>query len=87
MIKDEKTLSRLIKEQILKEFKANYRKGLYSATQKMMAYNSNRIEDMLNGYHVGKFKNKANQVSDITTARPEEVEKSLSKLLEEFIAA
>ena len=33
-----------IKEQLLHEFKNGDRKGLYARTQKMMAYNSNKIE-------------------------------------------
>ena len=33
-----------IKEQLLHEFKSGDRKGLYARTQKMMAYNSNKIE-------------------------------------------
>lgn len=33
-----------IKQKILDEFKANDRKGLYALTQKLMAYNSNKIE-------------------------------------------
>ena len=150
----EQELSKCIKDRIIKDFETNYRKGLYSLTQKMMAYNSNRIEgstltseqtaslfdtgtivsdgvevykakdieemhghfkmfnqmlkyidaplsisliksyhyqlksgvfeDTLNGYPIGEFKNRANQVSDIKTARPDEVEQKLSALLDEF---
>lgn len=150
----EQELSKYIKERIIEDFETNDRKGLYSLTQKLMAYNSNRIEgstltseqtaslfdtgtivsdgvevykakdieemhghfkmfnqmlkyldsplsidliksyhyqlksgvfeDTLNGYPIGEFKNRANQVSDIKTARPDEVEKKLSELLERF---
>lgn len=154
MIKNEKALSAWIKKEILHDFKTGNRKGLYSLTQKLMAYNSNRIEgstltseqtaslfdtgtivsngvevyrakdieemnghfkmfnqmvkyideplsieliksyhyqlksgvfeDKLNGYPVGQFKNRANQVSDISTAKPEDVEMLLEQLLENF---
>lgn len=40
----ENALSRCIKKDLLEDFRINNRKGLYSVTQKMMAYNSNRIE-------------------------------------------
>jgi Fic family protein len=43
-IEKEREISRLIKENILRDFQIGERKGLYSLTQKMMAYNSNRIE-------------------------------------------
>lgn len=41
---DEKKISTIIKNKLLEDFKSNNRKGLYSVTQKLMAYNSNRIE-------------------------------------------
>lgn len=41
---NEKEISEQIKNIILKEFRNQEKKGLYSATQKIMAYNSNRIE-------------------------------------------
>ena len=40
----EAELSRFIQMTIIDDFKKNNRKGLYSTTQKLMAYNSNRIE-------------------------------------------
>ena len=41
---NEKEISKQIKNIILNEFNNQEKKGLYSATQKIMAYNSNRIE-------------------------------------------
>lgn len=41
---DDYKISCMIKENLLEDFEINNRKGLYSVTQKMMAYNSNRIE-------------------------------------------
>ena len=39
-----KNLTRTLKSSILREFSAGDRKGVYSLTQKLMAYNSNKIE-------------------------------------------
>lgn len=138
-------------DSFLKEYKLNNRKGVYAKTQKMMAYNSNRIEgstltseqtaslfdtgtlmgingeiyrakdieemnghfamfnymlntldeslseemikkfhyhlkagvfeDMANGYPIGEYKNRLNIVSDIETARPDEVSEKMNQLL------
>ena len=153
---DEKTVSVAIKEILLQDFETQNRKGLYSVTQKMMAYHSNRIEgstltseqtaslfdtgtivsngvevykakdieetnghfkmfnqmlktlsepwsedvikqyhyqlkngvfeDIANGRPVGEYKNRANAVSDITTALPQEVASEMKKLLEWYAA-
>lgn len=40
----EKEISNCIKNMLLEDFHSNNRKGLYSVTQKLMAYNSNKIE-------------------------------------------
>lgn len=144
---------KVIKDLILSDFKNQDKTGLYALTQKLMAYNSNKIEgstltseqtaslfdtgtivsngveiyrakdieemnghfkmfnemlktldlplssdlikqfhyqlkngvfeDMANGYPVGEYKNRQNIVSDIITAKPEEV----SSLMEELINA
>lgn len=143
-----------LKNQILKEFNLQDRKGVYAYTQKNMAYNSNKIEgstltseqtaslfdtgtlyssdevsfrakdieemnghfkmfnevlktlgtpltaemiksfhfqlktgvfeDYANGYPVGEFKNKANQVSDIATELPENIPNRIDKLISDF---
>ncbi|MBE5968787.1 MAG: Fic family protein [Lachnospiraceae bacterium] len=39
-----KEISLSIKQQLLEDFRINNRKGLYAITQKIMAYNSNKIE-------------------------------------------
>lgn len=140
-----------LKQRILFEFRAGDRKGVYALTQKLMAYNSNRIEgstltseqtaslfdtgtvvsygacvyrakdveettghfkmlneilknldkpltsemiksfhyqlkagvfeDYANGYPVGEFKNRANQVSDIVTSAPADVEAQIEHLI------
>lgn len=147
----EAELSKIIKKLLLEDFKSNNRKGLYSVTQKMMAYNSNKIEgstltseqtaslfdtgtivsngievyrakdieemtghfkmfnlmlkridkplsadlikayhyqlkngvfeDLANGYPIGEFKNRANEVSDIKTAKPSEVSAQIEDLI------
>ena len=147
---NEQKISNLIKTALLDDFKKNNRKGIYAVTQKIMAYNSNKIEgstltseqtaslfdtgtivsngievyrakdieemqghfkmfnqmlkyideplsidliksyhyylksgvfeDMANGYPIGEFKNRANRVSDIETARPLEVTSQIEKL-------
>ena len=151
---NESVISKIIRTNLIEDFLSNNRSGLYSATQKMMAYNSNRIEgstltseqtaslfdtgtltsngievyrakdieemnghfkmfnemlkhireplsiemiksyhyqlksgvfeDMLNGYPVGEFKNRANIVSDIKTTKPAEVQLQLKNLLEKY---
>ena len=42
------------------------------------------FEDMLNGYPVGKFKNRANIVSDIKTTKPADVQLQLENLLKKY---
>ena len=42
------------------------------------------FEDMLNGYPVGEFKNRANIVSDIKTTKPADVQLQLENLLEKY---
>lgn len=151
---NESVISKIIRTNLIEDFLSNNRSGLYSATQKMMAYNSNRLEgstltseqtaslfdtgtltsngievyrakdieemnghfkmfdemlkhireplsiemiksyhyqlksgvfeDMLNGYPVGEFKNRANIVSDIKTTKPAEVQLQLENLLEKY---
>lgn len=41
---NDQEISRIIKNKLLEDFKKNDRKGIYAATQKIMAYNSNKIE-------------------------------------------
>lgn len=41
---EEREVSRLIKTRLLEDFRKNERKGVYALTQKVMAYNSNKIE-------------------------------------------
>lgn len=144
----------LLKQQLLKEFKIQDRKGIYAFTQKNMAYNSNKIEgstltseqtaslfdtgnlysdkesfyrakdieemnghfkmfnevlktldkplsseiikayhfqlktgvfeDYANGYPVGEYKNRANQVSDLVTELPENIPARIDNLILEF---
>lgn len=151
---EEQRLSKWIKKTILEDFKTNNKKGLYATTQKLMAYNSNRMEgstltseqtaslfdtgtivsngievyrakdieemnghfkmfnqmlkcleepltinliksyhyqlkngvfeDLANGYPVGEFKNRANRVSDLQTAKPSEVQEQLELLLKQY---
>lgn len=151
---NEQEISNLIKNNILDDFKRNEKKGIYAATQKLMAYNSNKIEgstltseqtaslfdtgtitsngvevykakdieemtghfkmfnqmlkyideplsveliksyhyqlkngvfeDLLNGYPVGEFKNRANRVSDIETANPLNVTRKMEELLDKY---
>lgn len=40
----ESDISKIIKDNLLEDFHSNNRTGLYAVTQKIMAYNSNRIE-------------------------------------------
>ena len=40
----ESVISKMIQTNLIEDFLSNNRSGLYSATQKMMAYNSNRLE-------------------------------------------
>ncbi len=147
-----KNLTRTLKSSILREFSAGDRKGVYSLTQKLMAYNSNKIEgstltseqtamlfdtgtvfsenertvykakdieemtghfkmfnevlksldkpldsdmikrfhyqlkigvfeDYANGYPVGEYKNRANQVSDIETELPQNIHARMEALI------
>ena len=148
-------LAKQLRKELLEDFQNGNRKGLYAKTQKMMAYNSNKIEgstltseqtaslfdtgslfadsdtvyrakdieemtghfsmfnymlktindtlsedmikqfhyhlkagvfeDMANGYLVGQYKNRANQVSDIETSLPSEVESNMYKLLNGYL--
>lgn len=143
-----------LKQQLIREFQNQDRKGVYAFTQKNMAYNSNRIEgstltseqtaslfdtgtmisvgefiyrakdveeatghfkmfnevlknldkpltvdmikafhyqlksgvfeDYANGYPVGEFKNRANQVSDIVTELPQNIPERIQSLVEQY---
>lgn len=142
-----------LKVQILREFKAQDKKGIYGFLQKTMAYNSNKIEgstftskqtaflfdtgtvvtddgycrskdveeaaghfmmfnevlksldkpltadmiksfhfqlksgvfeDKLNGYPIGEFKNRRNQVGNIVTELPENVPERIDRLVEDY---
>ncbi len=143
-----------LKEQLLEEFQRGDRKGVYGYTQKIMAYNSNKIEgstltseqtaslfdtgtingtedfvfrakdieemtghfkmfnqvlksldkpltsdmiksfhyqlksgvfeDYANGYPVGEFKSRANQVSDIVTELPQNIPSRIEKLINDY---
>lgn len=150
---DESKIVNQLCKQLCVEFKKNDRSGIYARTQKMMAYNSNKIEgstltseqtaslfhtgtilsngeifrakdieemtghfsmfnemiksiniplseelikkfhfrlksgvfeDMANGYPVGKYKNRLNEVSNIETSRPDQVHERMSQLLSEY---
>ena len=151
----EKKFVEKIKKQLCKDFTKKDRKGLYAKIQKMMAYNSNKIEgstltseqtaslfdtgsiyaledtiyrakdieemnghfkmfnymletideklsedimkkyhyhlkvgvfeDMANGYLIGEYKNRLNQVSDIETALPKEVPSLMTELVANYI--
>lgn len=144
----------MLKQQLLKEFQTQDRKGIYAFTQKNMAYNSNKIEgstltseqtaslfdtgniysdkessyrakdieemnghfkmfnevlktldkplspkmikafhfqlktgvfeDYANGYPVGEYKNRANQVSDLVTELPENIPERIENLIQKF---
>jgi len=147
-----KNLTRTLKSSLLREFSVGDRKGVYSLTQKLMAYNSNKIagrtltseqtamlfdtgtvfseneravykakdieemtghfkmfnevlksldkpldsnmikrfhyqlkigvfEDYANGYPVGEYKNRANQVSDIETELPQNIHARMEALI------
>lgn len=143
-----------LKAQLISEFQVNDRKGVYSYTQKAMAYNSNKLEgstftseqtaslfdtgtvvaedgfvlrakdveemnghfklfneivkslgaplspdlikrfhyqlkagvfqDYANGYPVGEYKNRANQVSDIVTELPENIPARIESLVSRY---
>lgn len=150
----ENKFARCLKKEILSDFSKNERKGVYAKVQKMMAYNSNKIEgstltseqtaslfdtgtiyasentvyrskdieemnghfrmfnhmlktleeplseelikefhfhlktgvfeDMANGYPVGKYKNRANGVSDIKTSSPAMVDEKMEALVSAY---
>lgn len=143
-----------LKKQLLREFRLRDRKGVYGFTQKIMAYNSNKIEgstltseqtaslfdtgtivteggfvlrakdveemtghfkmfnevlksldkplnsrmikafhyqlkagvfeDHANGYPIGEYKNRANQVSDIVTELPKNIPGRMERLIDEY---
>lgn len=147
----ESKISRIIKTGLINDWNTNNRTGLYAVTQKLMAYNSNKIEgstltseqtaslfdtgtivsngievykakdieemnghfkmfnqmlktideplsqeliksyhyqlkngvfeDMANGYPIGEYKNRVNEVSDIRTAKPSEVPEKMNDLI------
>ncbi len=45
------------------------------------------FEDYANGYPVGEFKNRANQVSDIITERPENISERIKSLVDDYNAS
>ena len=150
---DEETLVKQLKERFTIEHEKMDRSGIYAKTQKLMAYNSNKIEgstltpdqtaslfdtgtiladgeifkakdieemtghfsifnemlktlqeplsedlikkfhfrlksgvfeDLANGYPVGEYKNRLNQVANIKTARPDEVSDWMKELLQNY---
>lgn len=42
------------------------------------------FEDKANGYPIGEYKNRGNRVSDIITAKPDEVQEKMQELLTEY---
>lgn len=154
MSNTEEEFAKLLKSQLLAEFKRQDRKGIYAFTQKSMAYNSNKIEgstltseqtaslfdtgtmvtdgefvlrakdveemtghfkmfneilknldkplsadmiklfhyqlkagvfeDHANGYPVGEYKNRANQVPDIVTELPQNIPNRIDALIEVY---
>lgn len=65
-----KTLDEPLSEKLIKELHYMLKKDVF--------------EDLANGYPVGEYKNRANRVSNVVTAKPLEVEEQLSKLIEEY---
>ncbi len=65
-----KTLDRPLSEEIIKKFHYLLKYGVF--------------EDMLNGYPIGEYKNRRNIVGNINTALPENVEKEMQALLQEY---
>lgn len=50
------------------------------STQSLEIYKTKDVEEA-NGYKIGEYKDRANMVSDIITAKPEEVHERISELL------
>lgn len=65
-----KTLEEPLSEKLIKEFHHNLKSGVF--------------EDMVNGYLVGEFKNRRNWIGIYETTPPENVEKEIKGLLEEY---
>lgn len=59
-----------LSEEIIKNMHRNLKEGVF--------------EDIANGYAIGEYKRRANMVSDIQTALPQEVPKRMKELLEEY---
>lgn len=152
-ILDEEKIVLKLSEQMKTEYNKSDRSGIYAKTQKLMAYNSNKIEgstltpdqtaslfdtgtilasgeifkakdieemtghfsmfnemlktlgtplsedlikrfhfrlksgvfeDLANGYPIGEYKNRVNQVSNITTVRPDQVSNKMQELLKNY---
>lgn len=65
-----KTLEEPLSEKLIKEFHHNLKSGVF--------------EDMANGYLVGEFKTRRNWIGIYETTPPENVEKEIKRLLEEY---
>ena len=59
-----------LSEEIIKAMHRNLKEGVF--------------EDIANGYAIGEYKRRANMVSDIKTALPQEVPERMKELLEEY---
>ena len=59
-----------LSEEIIKTMHRNLKEGVF--------------EDIANGYAIGEYKRRANIVSDIKTALPQEVPERMKELLEEY---
>ena len=88
---ENETYMKRLKDRLQIEFKKQDRSGVYGYTQRSMAYNSNRIEgstltekQRANGYAIGGWRKRANRVSDIQTALPQEVPEKIHQLLEKY---
>lgn len=63
-----KTLHEPLSEDLIKKFHFRLKSGVF--------------EDLANGYPVGEYKNRLNQVANIKTARPDEVSDRMKELLQ-----
>ncbi|MDO4317446.1 MAG: Fic family protein [Lachnospiraceae bacterium] len=65
-----KTLEQPLSEELIKEFHYCLKVGVF--------------EDAANGYPVGEYKNRANQVSDIRTVLPKDIPAAMQRLLSRY---
>lgn len=67
-----KTIDEELSESIIKQFHFHLKAGVF--------------EDKANGYLIGEYKNRANQVSDIETTLPKDVPEKMKKLLHNYLS-